>query len=302
MFAHKSRSHKELPIRFADFSVLHRNEISGALSGLTRVRRFCQDDAHIFCRKDQIQSEIKNVFDFLKFVYGTFGFSFQLELSTRPEGFLGEIEVWDRAEKALAEELDAFAGPGNWKLNPGDGAFYGPKIDVHVFDVYKREHQCATIQLDFQLPKQFKLCYVGEDGKSEGEANQPVIIHRAIFGSLERFFGILIEHTNGRWPFWLAPNPILIVPVGPKYYDYAEKVRKMIFDAGIDCQLDDSGHSFNKKIADARNHKYNFILVCGEKEEQNGTITVRQRDVEEQVVKPIDQFIQDCHLLIKEHK
>jgi len=302
MFGHKSRSHKDLPIRFADFGVLHRNELTGALSGLTRVRRFCQDDAHIFCRKDQIQSEMRGAFDFLKFVYGTFGFTFILNLSTRPKEFLGEIAVWDKAEKALAEELDIFAGPGNWKLKPGDGAFYGPKVDIQIFDVYKREHQCATIQLDFQLPIRFKLSFVGDDGKSDGEDHQPVIIHRAILGSIERFMAILVENTNGKWPFWLSPVPIVVVPVGPKYYDYGAKVRKQIFDAGIDVELDDGSHQFSRKIAEARNQGANFILVCGEKEENEGTVTVRARDVEAQVPKDLGEFIAECLQLIKEYK
>jgi len=304
MFAHKSRSYKELPLRFADFGVLHRNELSGALSGLTRVRRFCQDDAHIFCRNDQIQDEIRGALDFLQFVYGTFGFTFKLELSTRPAKALGEVEVWNRAEAALTAELDKFAGPGQWKLNPGDGAFYGPKIDIHVFDVYKREHQCATIQLDFQLPIRFELDFVGDDGKSSvgDEANRPVIIHRAILGSIERFMAILVENTNGKWPFWLSPNPIIIVPVGPKYYEYAAKVKAEVFAAGLDVEVDDGPHSFNKKIAESRNLGANFILVVGENEEKDGTVTVRQRDVEKQHQQSVKDFIASCQVLLKEYK
>jgi len=192
MFKFRARSYKELPIRFADFGVLHRNELSGALTGLTRVRRFVQDDAHIFCRPDQIADEISNCFDFLKYVYGIFGFQFTLELSTRPEKkFIGDLETWNAAENTLREQLDKFAGKDGWKLNPGDGAFYGPKIDIHVFDALKREHQCATIQLDFNLPKRFDLTFATDEGKEI----RPVIIHRAIFGSIERFTAILTENT-----------------------------------------------------------------------------------------------------------
>ena len=203
MFGYRTRSYKELPIRLADFGVLHRNELSNALTGLTRVRRFQQDDAHIFCRFDQITDEIGNALLFMEHVYGVFGFEFSLELSTRPEKFLGEIKQWEEAELALKNALDKFGKP--WKINPGDGAFYGPKIDIHVHDCMKRAHQCATIQLDFQLPNRFKLEYMNENK----ETSVPVIIHRAIYGSVERFFAILIEHIEGKWPFWISPRQAL---------------------------------------------------------------------------------------------
>lgn len=192
MFAHKQRSYRELPLRFADFGVLHRDEFSSGLSGLTRLRRFQQDDAHIFCTTDQIQTEIDSSLEFLSHVYGTFGFEFDLVLSTRPDSYLGDLDVWNQAESALENSLNKFGRP--WKLNPGDGAFYGPKIDVTITDAMKRAHQCGTIQLDFQLPQRFQLAYDGEnDVKST-----PVMIHRAILGSLERFIAILIEHFGGR--------------------------------------------------------------------------------------------------------
>jgi len=302
MFAHQVRSYKELPLRFADFGALHRNELAGALSGLTRVRRFQQDDAHIFCRKDQIRTEINGCLNFLKHVYGTFGFEFFLNLSTRPEKYLGEIEVWEAAETALAEELDSWAGQGKWKLKKGDGAFYGPKIDIQIFDVYKREHQCATIQLDFQLPKRFNLHYVKESGGSDGVDSEPVIIHRAILGSLERFMAILIESTNGKWPFWLNPHPVMIVPVGPPLYAYGEKVKKEIFDAGFDVELDDGDHSFGKKIAEARNKGCNFILVIGREEEEKGAVNVRSREDNNQVLMSIADFIASCKKVVAEHK
>lgn len=194
MFDSKARSYRDLPIRLADFGVLHRNEFSGALSGLTRARRFQQDDAHIFCRKDQIQQEISGALEFMKSVYEIFGFTFKLELSTRPEKYLGDIETWNEAEEALKQELEKHFG-NNWTLNPGDGAFYGPKIDIHVLDALKRSFQCATIQLDFQLPIRFDLKYRNQNDEDE----RPVIIHRAIFGSIERFMALYIEHIGGKW-------------------------------------------------------------------------------------------------------
>eukprot|EP01126_Amoeba_proteus_P032681 TRINITY_DN3189_c0_g1_i4.p1 TRINITY_DN3189_c0_g1~~TRINITY_DN3189_c0_g1_i4.p1 ORF type:complete len:542 (-),score=119.22 TRINITY_DN3189_c0_g1_i4:103-1728(-) len=300
MYLHKNRSYKDLPLRFTDFGVLHRNECSGALTGLTRVRRFSQDDGHIFCRKDQIQQEIRGALDFLNFVYSKFGFTFQLNLSTRPlKKYLGEIEVWDQAEKALAEELDVFAGPGKWKLKAGDGAFYGPKIDIDVFDCYKRKHQCATIQLDFQLPLRFGLTFVKEDGTSTGTDAIPVIIHRAILGSFERFMAILVESNAGAWPFWISPRPLLVVPISNKFMEYAHKVRQQIFDAGLDVEVEESDHMIKKKILMGRNAGYNFILVVGDKEQSEGTVNVRTReDVVRGVVK-VEDFILECKEMIK---
>ena len=202
IFDHRPRPYKELPLRMADFGVLHRNELSGALTGLTRVRRFQQDDAHIFCRPDQIKAEMAGCLDFLKHVYGIFGFSYQLRLSTRPEKFIGDIEVWDKAEKDLSESLDSLGVP--WKLNPGDGAFYGPKIDITLMDALRRQHQCATIQLDFNLPKRFNLAFIDD----KGEKQHPVMIHRAILGSVERMIAVLTESYGGKWPFWLSPRQV----------------------------------------------------------------------------------------------
>lgn len=194
IFGSRQRSYRELPIRLADFGALHRNEVSGALTGLTRVRRFQQDDAHIFCMPEQIEEEIAGALDFLKHVYGVFGFEFQLHLSTMPDEHLGDLATWEKAESALSKALDNLF-PGAWKLNPKDGAFYGPKIDIKLFDALKRPHQCATIQLDFQLPQRFQLHFNRDDDSKD----HPVMIHRAIFGSLERFMAILIEHTGGKW-------------------------------------------------------------------------------------------------------
>lgn len=273
MFDHRNRSWRELPLRYADFGVLHRNELSGALTGLTRVRRFQQDDAHIFCAPDQIKSEITGCLDFLQSVYGKFGFTFDLVLSTRPEKFLGEIEVWNEAEKALSDSLDEFGV--KWSLNPGDGAFYGPKIDITIKDALKRSHQCATIQLDFQLPIRFDLGFVSETG----EKRRPVIIHRAILGSVERMIAILTENCAGKWPFWISPRQVMVVPVGPSHDDYANKVRDRLHDAGFMSESDtDAGDTMNKKIRNAQLAQFNFILVVGDKEKQSGTVNVRTRD------------------------
>ncbi|XP_055642337.1 threonine--tRNA ligase 1, cytoplasmic isoform X2 [Toxorhynchites rutilus septentrionalis] len=273
MFDHRNRSWRELPLRMADFGVLHRNELSGALTGLTRVRRFQQDDAHIFCMPDQIREEISGCLDFLRHVYGVFGFTFNLVLSTRPEKYLGDIEVWNEAEKALAESLDKFEQP--WKENPGDGAFYGPKIDITIMDALKRHHQCATIQLDFQLPIRFNLNYIDDNG----EKKRPVIIHRAVLGSVERMIAILTESYAGKWPFWLSPRQIMVVPVGPQFDEYADKVRSRLHDSGFMAEADlDAGDTMNKKIRNAQLAQFNFILVVGEKERSSETVNVRTRD------------------------
>uniref|UniRef100_A0A8C1QMZ6 threonine--tRNA ligase n=1 Tax=Cyprinus carpio TaxID=7962 RepID=A0A8C1QMZ6_CYPCA len=266
MFDHRPRSWRELPLRLADFGVLHRNELSGALTGLTRVRRFQQDDAHIFCSMDQIESEIKGCLDFLRTVYDVFGFTFKFNLSTRPEKFLGEPEVWDQAEKQLENSLNDFGE--KWVLNPGDGAFYGPKIDIQIKDAIGRYHQCATIQLDFQLPIRFNLTF-----------KRPVIIHRAILGSVERMIAILTENYGGKWPLWLSPRQVMVVPVGPTCEEYAQRVQQEFHRGGLMTDVDlDPGCTLNKKIRNAQLAQYNFILVVGEKEKSSDTVNVRTRD------------------------
>ncbi|XP_057254797.1 threonine--tRNA ligase 2, cytoplasmic [Pezoporus wallicus] len=274
MFAHRPRSWREMPLRLADFGVLHRNELSGTLSGLTRVRRFQQDDAHIFCTIEQIEEEIKSCLDFLKSVYAVFGFTFQLHLSTRPENYLGELEIWNHAEKQLQNSLNNFGE--QWSLNPGDGAFYGPKIDIKIKDAIGRYHQCATVQLDFQLPIRFNLTYVGKDGDDK---KRPVIIHRAILGSVERMIAILAENYGGKWPFWLSPRQVMVVPVGPTSEEYAQQVCSKFFKAGFMSDVDlDQSCTLNKKIRNAQLAQYNFILVVGEKEKANNAVNVRTRD------------------------
>ncbi len=305
MFRNEERSYRELPWRVADFGVLHRNEASGALSGLTRVRKFQQDDTHVFCTEDQIMQEIEALFDFLSYVYGLFGFPFKLKFSTRPEGYMGSLETWNAAEGQLREALKKFRG-NDWELNEGDGAFYGPKIDVTISDALHREYQCATIQLDFQLPQNFKLEYMTGDagvqkaptatadqaktsssnpesetangephaqtpGSSTAEKDapsstltpgraRPVMIHRAIIGSFERFIAILTEHFAGKWPFWLSPRQILVVPVMKGAEDYVREVQSIFHKARMYVDVDVSGNTLQKKIRTGQLAGYNFIF------------------------------------------
>ena len=286
MFGSRDRSYKELPLRLADFGVIHRNEASGALSGLTRVRRFVQDDAHIFCRASQIEDEMMHCFDFLQTVYGLFGFTFKMELSTRPEKHLGDVATWDAAEKRLASALDRFV-PGQWELNPGDGAFYGPKIDITISDAMRRQHQCATIQLDFQLPQRFNLEYKTPQGGADGEnqTERPVMIHRAVVGSLERFIAILIENFAGKWPFWLSPRQVLVVPVTQSVYEYAQDVRSTLWDHGFYADVDLSDNTLNKKIRNGELAQYNFVFVVGHEEKESRSVNVRNRDTDPKVAK-----------------
>lgn len=280
MFKSRERSYRELPWRVADFGVIHRNEFSGALSGLTRVRRFQQDDAHIFCRQDQIESEIAGIFDFLKYMYGVFGFEFKMELSTRPEKYVGDLKTWDAAEAKLESALNNWGG--KWELNPGDGAFYGPKIDIMISDALRRWHQCATIQLDFQLPNRFELSFKSKDNDEAESYERPVMIHRAILGSVERMTAILTEHFAGKWPFWISPRQILVVPVGVKYQDYAQSTRDKLHEAGFYADVDLSGNTLQKKVRNGQMLKYNFIFIVGEQEMNENSVNIRNRDVMEQ--------------------
>jgi threonyl-tRNA synthetase len=272
MFGNRKRSFRELPMRLADFGVLHRNEFSGALHGLTRVRRFQQDDAHIFCRPDQMEHELKQFLKLLDEVYEVFGLTYEMKLSTRPEGYLGEIEIWDQAEAALTKALNETGK--EWKLNPGDGAFYGPKIDITVFDALKRRFQCATVQLDFQLPIRFNLSYVTE----ANEPARPIIIHRAILGSVERMFAILTEHFAGKWPFWLSPRQVMLVPISENSRGYALEVRQKLRREGFHAQVDETDRKMQKKVREAQLEQWNYILVVGDGEQTNGTVNIRTRD------------------------
>ncbi|KAL1531447.1 threonine--tRNA ligase [Salvia divinorum] len=286
IFDHRVRSYRELPLRLADFGVLHRNEASGALTGLTRVRRFQQDDAHIFCRESQIKDEVKGVLEFISCVYEIFGFTFDLKLSTRPEKYLGNVETWERAETALTEALNEFGKP--WEINEGDGAFYGPKIDISVSDAMRRKFQCATLQLDFQLPARFNLSYSTED---ESKTETPVMIHRAILGSVERMFAILLEHYKGKWPFWLSPRQAIVCPVSDKSLPYALEIRDRIHGAGYYVDVDSTDRTINKKVREAQLAQYNYILVVGEKEVGTGQVAVRVRDKNEAPLKNIEDLL-----------
>ncbi|KAI5191136.1 threonyl-tRNA synthetase [Nematocida sp. AWRm77] len=268
MFKHLSCSYRELPLRLADFGVLHRNEVSGSLTGLTRVRRFQQDDAHIFTQASKVSEEIEMSLDFLKEIYTLLGFTYSISLSTRPSNYLGEIEVWNSAESQLKEALDK-AGC-EWALNEGDGAFYGPKIDITVEDAMGRKHQCGTIQLDFQMPKRFDLKF----RNASGEFEQPVMIHRAILGSLERVTGILLEHFKGKLPPWLNPNQIAVLPLTAGEQAYAQKVAKALSSLEVFVDLSDA--TLNKKILNAEKSRYSFVIVVGPKDVQNSQVSIRK--------------------------
>lgn len=362
LFGHRERSYRELPMRIADFGILHRNEASGALTGLTRVRRFQQDDTHIFCTEGQIEQEINQLFDFMTAVYGLFGFSFKMKLSTMPENHLGDEATWERAEAKLTKALNEFQEKTGtkWELNPGDGAFYGPKIDVTISDALRREFQCATIQLDFQLPQQFNLEYrtdeqskaavaptgenaapakeaappaepaeakmadqlpirsapaaavdavsaaaskvgslitgsdpqEGHDGCDHSAASnldkyrrdltpgcaRPVMIHRAIYGSFERFIAILTEHFGGKWPFWISPRQILIVPIMTSANEYALELQKIFRAEHMHTDVDTTGNTLQKKIRTGQLAQYNFILVVGANEMESRSVNIRNRD------------------------
>lgn len=286
MFEQRVRSWRELPLRWADFGALHRNELSGALGGLTRVRRFCQDDAHIFCTPEQLEEEIVACLDFVRRVYQVFGFSFHCLLSTRPTPCLGEPEQWDNAEQQLERSLQHFGE--QWELNPGDGAFYGPKIDIQIKDAIGRQHQCATIQLDFQLPIRFDLQYVGQDG----QFHRPVMIHRAVLGSLERMIAILAENFGGKWPLWLSPAQVMVIPVGGNSESYSRQVVRRFREAGFMADLnDDLGATLNKKIRSAQLAQYNYIFVVGDKESESGTVNVRSRGGKQLGRRPTEEVL-----------
>uniref|UniRef100_A0A8C9AED0 Threonine--tRNA ligase, mitochondrial n=1 Tax=Prolemur simus TaxID=1328070 RepID=A0A8C9AED0_PROSS len=273
MFAHRPRSWRELPLRLADFGALHRAEASGGLGGLTRLRCFQQDDAHIFCAPDQLEAEIRGCLDFLRSVYAVLGFSFHLALSTRPSGFLGDPCLWDQAEQVLQRALEEFGEP--WDLNSGHGAFYGPKIDVHLHDALGRPHQCGTIQLDFQLPLRFDLQFKGQARALE----RPVLIHRAVLGSVERLLGVLAESCGGKWPLWLSPFQVVVIPVRSDQEEYAREAQQSLQAAGLASDLDaDSGLTLSRKVRRAQLAHYNFQFVVGQKEQSKRTVNIRTRD------------------------
>lgn len=287
MLVYKSETHsyRDLPIRAGELGRVHRHELSGALHGLMRVRAFTQDDAHIFMMPEQIKDEIKGVVKLIDEVYGRFGFKYNVELSTRPEDSMGTYEEWKMAEEALKGALEDIGMP--FKINPGDGAFYGPKIDFHLEDSIGRTWQCGTIQLDFQLPQRFDLNYIGSDG----EKHRPIVIHRVIFGSIERFIGILIEHFAGKFPTWISPVQVKVLPISDKFNSYAGSVVKVLRDKGIRVELDDKAEKIGYKIREARNERVPYMVIIGEKEQAEGTITIRSRDDGEQSSAVIYEFI-----------
>ncbi|MEG0855409.1 MAG: threonine--tRNA ligase [Terrisporobacter sp.] len=290
-YNYKPHSYKEFPMKVAELGRVHRHELSGALHGLMRVRAFTQDDAHIFMLPEQIKEQIKGVVDLIDRVYKTFGFEYHLELSTRPEKSMGSDEDWAAAENGLREALEELNLP--YKLNEGDGAFYGPKIDFHLRDCLGRTWQCGTIQLDMQLPQRFDITYIGQDG----EKHRPVMIHRVAFGSIERFIGILIEQYAGKFPVWLAPTQVTILPISDKYLDYANQVKKALFDKGVRVEMDDRAEKIGFKIREAQLQKIPYMLVVGEKEASENQVAVRSRDKGEMGSMELDSFVS---MIIKE--
>ncbi len=285
-YASNQHSYRDLPIRLAEFGQVHRHELSGTLHGLFRVRTFTQDDAHVYCLPSQIKDEVYRMIDLADLLYSTFGFKYSLELSTRPDDYMGELEDWDFAEEQLRAALEERGI--DYELNPGDGAFYGPKIDFHLLDAAKREWQCGTIQLDFQLPQNFDLTYVDENG----EKQRPVMLHRALLGSVERFIGVLTEHFAGRFPLWINPEQVVIIPVSDKFIDTAEKLEDKIKDAGFRVSIDKRSEGVGYKIRQAQLMRANYMLVVGEKEENSKLLTVRNRDGEETNDVSVDSFIE----------
>lgn len=283
------RSYRDLPIRMAEFGHVHRHEFSGALNGLLRVRSFCQDDAHLFVRPDQIEREIELALQIIDHVYRVFDFDYTIELSTRPEDYMGDLEVWNEAEAALSRVLEKRGVA--YTVNEGDGAFYGPKIDIHIQDAIQRSHQCATVQLDFQLPEKFDLTYVNE----QNEKVRPVVIHRAVFGSLDRFLGILIEHFNGAFPLWLAPIQVQVIGVADTHAAYVEEVANQLRQAHIRVAVDERNQKLGKKIREAQMKKIPYILVLGDEEQQQNSVTVRrykQEGLEKYTVEEFLAYIQ----------
>ncbi|MEG0772129.1 threonine--tRNA ligase [Clostridium sp.] len=274
MMVYKSEAHsyRDFPMRVGELGRVHRHELSGAMHGLMRVRAFTQDDAHIFMLPSQIKSEIKGVIDLIDKVYSKFGFKYNLELSTRPENSMGSDEDWKLAEESLQGALDELNL--QYKVNEGDGAFYGPKIDFHLEDSIGRTWQCGTIQLDFQLPQRFELEYTGADG----EKHRPIVIHRVVYGSIERFIGILIEHFAGKFPTWLSPVQVKVLPISNKFNDYSEKVKEQLRAKGIRVEMDYRDEKIGYKIREARNERVPYIIVVGEKEEMEGKISLRSRN------------------------
>ncbi|MBP3039446.1 threonine--tRNA ligase [Bacillaceae bacterium Marseille-Q3522] len=271
LFNSKKRSYRELPIRYAELGLVHRHELSGSLNGLLRVRAFTQDDAHLFVREDQIEAEMEKVLDLIDEFYSKFGFQYKMELSTRPEDFMGSVAMWDKAESALESVLKKKGLP--YQINEGDGAFYGPKIDFHIQDSIGRRWQCGTVQLDFQMPEKFHCYYIGEDN----QPHCPIMIHRAIYGSVERFMAILIEHFAGDFPLWLAPVQVKILPISDSHLSYANLVKQQLESAGFRVELDDRVEKIGLKIREAEKQKIPYMIIIGDQEVKNNSLALRKR-------------------------
>ena len=293
VYESEPRSYRDLPLRMGELGLVHRHEKSGQLHGLMRVRCFTQDDAHIFMTPDQIREEIKGVAKLIDEVYSLFGFKYHVELSTRPEDSMGSDEDWEMATDALRAALDDLGL--DYAVNEGDGAFYGPKIDFHLEDSLGRTWQCGTIQLDFQLPQRFNLEYIASDG----EKHRPIMIHRVVFGSIELFIGILIEHFAGAFPTWLAPVQVRVLPISDKYMEYGQKVLAELKEAGIRAEIDTKAEKIGYKIREARLQKIPYMLVVGAKEEEDGVVSVRSRFKGDEGQKGLDAFISDIKEEIK---
>jgi threonyl-tRNA synthetase len=297
VFKSQTRSYRDLPLRLSEYGMVHRNELSGVLSGLFRVRQFTQDDAHIFAAEDDLEKEIENVVDIIGYFYKTFGFDYHVELSTMPDDAMGSKKVWEKAENALEKALKK--KKMKYKVNPKDGAFYGPKIDFHIKDSLGRTWQCATCQVDFMMPERFDINYMGKDNKQ----HRPVIIHRVIYGALERFIGILVEHYKGSFPFWISPVQVRILPLSEKNNKSAEKVLEKLKEAGFRADSDIRSSTVEYRVREAELQKVNYILVVGDKEEKSSTIAVRPRGSKKiNYGVSLDNFIKDLEKEISEKK
>ena len=301
MLTYKRRKHsyRDLPIRYSETDVIHRKEKTGQLNGLFRVQMFRQDDDHTFVMENQIESEIDDVLSIADEIYSTFGLTYRAELSTRPDDFMGDIELWDEAEAALKRILDKKYGEGNYEVNEGDGAFYGPKIDLQIKDALGREWQCGTVQLDFQLPRNFELTYTAQDGSEQ----IPVVIHRAIFGSMERFIGIIIENFKGAFPFWLSPAQVGIVPIRTTHNEYAEEIEKLLLKNHIRCECDYEDKNMKEKIKEYKVYHDPYIIVLGDQEVENRTVSINIRGTKNQLHDiPLDTFVKMCQIMNETHQ
>ena len=296
VYASKLRSYKDLPLRFSDIDVIHRNEKSGQLNGLFRVRMFRQDDSHNYITEEQISSEIKDIIEIAKNLYGIFGLEFKLTLSTRPDDYMGEIEVWNKAEADLKSVLDEICGENNYTVNEGDGAFYGPKIDIKMKDCLGREWQMGTVQLDFQLPMRFNISYIDKNG----EKKTPILVHRAIFGSFERFIGILTEHYAGAFPLWLSPVQVKILSLSENEIEYANDIKKKLEKAGFRVEVDSSDEKIGYKIRQAQLEKLPYMIILGKNEVENNNISVRARNGEKIDGILLDEFISKLNKEVEE--